>query len=416
MAWATHLTRWWAYGDAMGMGLRQVAVLAAVAMTVVGCGSSPDSTGAAGGGDAVSGHVHGAPPPPALPLRAGERFQQVGLSRPYQPTPPGRGTDEYRCFLVDPNVTEASYITGSQFLPQNAEIVHHAILYRIGAAEVAHAKSVDAAADGDGWQCFGGSGLSSGLDSFGGRGASGQEFIGGWAPGNNETLVGDPAGFPVEPGSQIVLQVHYNLLSTNGTPGPTDQSALRLRLMPGTAAVTPLQAMLLPAPIELPCAATESGPLCDRDAAIADLVARTGAQARSTVDGLNYVCNKGSSPVAGPTQHCDIPIRKPQLLYAVAPHMHLLGRSIKVDLNPGTAGARTLLDQPQFNFDNQASQPLPQPVQLKAGDTIRVTCTHDAAVRSQLPELKPLKPRYVVWGDGTSDEMCLAILIGTPKV
>ena len=120
-------------------------------------------------------------------------------------------------------------------------------------------------------------------------------------------------------------------------------------------------------------------------------------------------------PVAGNTQHCDHHIPQPALLHAIMPHMHLLGRSITVELNPGTAGARTLLDQPMFNFDDQSNQVLAQPVQLKAGDTIRVTCTHDAAVRSQLPELKPLKPRYVVWGDGTSDEMCLAILTSTPR-
>ena len=46
----------------------------------------------------------------------------------------------------------------------------------------------------------------------------------------------------------------------------------------------------------------------------------------------------------------------------------------------------------------------------RPGDTLRVTWTHDAALRSMLPELKPLQPRYVMWGDGTSDEMCLAIM------
>ena len=48
---------------------------------------------------------------------------------------------------------------------------------------------------------------------------------------------------------------------------------------------------------------------------------------------------------------------------------------------------------------------------VKPGDTYRVTCTHDANLRTQLPQLKPLKPRYVVWGEGTSDEMCLGIVV-----
>jgi hypothetical protein len=100
-------------------------------------------------------------------------------------------------------------------------------------------------------------------------------------------------------------------------------------------------------------------------------------------------------------------------IYAMAGHMHLLGRSIKVELNPGTPRARTLLDIPVYNFDDQAIRPLAEPATFARGDVLRVTCTHDAALRRQLPQLKPLPPRYVVWGDGTSDEMCLGLAIGS---
>jgi protein involved in polysaccharide export with SLBB domain len=79
-------------------------------------------------------------------------------------------------------------------------------------------------------------------------------------------------------------------------------------------------------------------------------------------------------------------------------------------LNPGTPKAHTLLDVPSFNFDDQALHVLDKPVDLKAGDTLRVSCTHDANLRRQLPQLKTLPPRYVVWGEGTSDEMCLGLL------
>ncbi len=397
----------------MRVGIRHVVAVATAAasmVALVACqGSTPDAAGPVA--ESYPGHVHGSPPPPPAPLRDGERFLEVGLAQPYRPGPPEGGTDEYRCFLVDPRLNEASYITGSQFLPENGAIVHHAILYEIAPSDVDHAKSVDAGTEGDGWQCFGGTGLSGGLGFFGGG-----TFIGGWAPGSKETLVAGIAGFRVEPGSQIVLQVHYNLLATGGRPGPLDQSSVRLRLMPGTAPVTPLKALLLPAPIELPCTPEESGPLCDRDKAIDDLVARTGPQARTVVAGLNLLCGRGSTPVAGVTQHCDIPIRRDALVYSVAPHMHLLGRAISVELNPGTAGARMLLDQKAFNFDDQSSVPLTDPVRVHSGDRVRVTCTHDATLRAQLPELKPLQPRYVVWGDGTSDEMCLAILITTTEV
>jgi hypothetical protein len=395
------------------MGIKTFVVATGVLLTVVACGATPPAAPPSGGAGETGSHAHGGPPPPAAALRAGERFQEVSLERPYQPVPPEGGTDEYRCFLIDPKLTEAAYLTGSQFLPQNTEIVHHGIFYSVPAAAVGHAKSVDAKTEGDGWQCFGGSGLDDGPDSAGDDRSS---YIGAWAPGHAETLIGDRTGYRIEPGSQIVLQVHYNLLATNGKPGATDQSSMRLRLLPGTADVTPLIGALLPGPIELPCTPEESGPLCDRDAAVADLVKRTGADARQEVNGLNKLCNQGNPPVAGNTQHCDHRIPQPVLLYAITPHMHLLGRSISVELNPGTPTARTLLNQPTYNFDDQSEQVLPQPVRVNAGDTIRVTCTHDATQRSKLPQLKTLKPRYVVWGDGTSDEMCLAILTITTKI
>ena len=98
---------------------------------------------------------------------------------------------------------------------------------------------------------------------------------------------------------------------------------------------------------------------------------------------------------------------------AVAGHMHLLGRSISVDLDPGTSREQRLLDRRVWDFDDQAATPLDRPVQVRAGDTLRVTCTHDPALRSMVPELASEQPRYVTWGEGTSDEMCLGIVIYT---
>jgi hypothetical protein len=372
------------------MGIKKFVVFVPVLLALVACGTITPSVANEG-----SGHPHAGPPPKAAALRAGERFEEVGLARPYEPVPPSGGTDEYRCFLIDPKLKEPAYLTGSQFLPQNRDIVHHGIFYQIPAAEVDDAKRLDAKTKGDGWQCFGDSGLDEDRASY----------IGAWAPGHEEKLIGERTGYKLEPGSRIVLQVHYNLLATNGKPGATDKSSIRLRLLPGTADATPLLGTLLPGPIELPCTPEESGPLCDRDAAIADLVKRTGDGAREEVDGLNEYCNQGKPPAPGNTQHCDHKIPQPVLLYAITGHM-----------NPGTPNARMLLDQPAYNFDDQSEQVLPQPVRLNAGDTVRVTCTHDATLRSKLPQLKQLKPRYVVWGDGTSDEMCLAILTLTTKV
>jgi hypothetical protein len=379
----------------------------AVVLVVAACGSG--SAGSAGPvgveSSAAPQHPgHGSTAVPvAAPLRAGERFVTLAMQQPYTPAAPHGGTDEYRCFLVDPKLTKMAYLIGSQFMPQNTAIVHHAIFFRVDPADAAKARSVDDANPGEGWTCFGDAGIG---------GDAG--WVAHWAPGANETLLSPGVGYPMPPGSLLVMQVHYNLLATGGKPGGSDQSRIRLRLTDGAKKLDPLETATLPAPIELPCATGESGSLCDRKTAIADVTRRFGDEVGSTEDGLVQRCDNGT-PAPGITQHCDHPVRQAATIYAVAGHMHLLGRSIKIELNPGTADARTLLDIPTYNFDDQAIHPLAAPVAVKPSDTLRVTCTHDAGLRKLLPQLRTLPPRYVVWGDGTSDEMCLGLVIWSPK-
>jgi hypothetical protein len=92
--------------------------------------------------------------------------------------------------------------------------------------------------------------------------------------------------------------------------------------------------------------------------------------------------------------------------------MHLLGRSIKIEVNPGTPGARTVLDIPVWDFDNQGAKPVTR-VRLHRGDDVRVTCRHDQSLRDRLPAFRGTTEKYVVWGEGTTDEMCLGLLLVT---
>ncbi|GAA3389643.1 monooxygenase [Cryptosporangium minutisporangium] len=387
----------------------------ATLLLLAGCGAlTACSESAPKAAPATPTHQHStASPPPASPLRDGERFQQLAMAEPYTPEPTGGGTDEYRCFLVDPKLTAPAYLTGSQFLPQNPAIVHHAIFFRVPPEQVAEAQSLDAEAPGAGWRCFGGTGI-------GGTGpsaqlAGGAAWVAAWAPGGGENLTSPGTGYPLAAGSRLVMQVHYSLLATDGKPAGTDRSGIRLRLVDRTAPLTALQTRLLTAPVELACPPGETGNLCDRERAVLDLIHRFGPEAGGTVAGLNALCNDGRTPVPAVTQQCDRTIRQPGAIYAVAGHMHLLGKSIRVELNPGTPGAKTLLDVAQYDFDDQGARSLTPPATVKAGDTLRVTCTHDATLRRKLPELQSLEPRYVVWGDGTSDEMCLGVVIWAPK-
>lgn len=101
-------------------------------------------------------------------------------------------------------------------------------------------------------------------------------------------------------------------------------------------------------------------------------------------------------------------------VFASAGHMHLLGREISIVANAGTSDEKVLLDIDRWDFDNQGSRPLIEPFELVPGDTLTVTCTHDVKLRSQLPALADTEPRYITWGDGTTDEMCLGILTVAP--
>ena len=185
-------------------------------------------------------------------------------------------------------------------------------------------------------------------------------------------------------------------------------------LAPGTADLDRLETMLLPGPVELPCRRGKAGRLCDRGAAIEDVRERFGGQSGFMVLGLQLMCGGDPNrPKAGAVQTCDHRVREAGTVRAAAGHMHLLGTSIRVELNPGTPKARVVLDVPAYDFDDQAARELPAPLPVRRGDNLRVTCTYDATLRSKLPELKPLKPRYVLWGEGTSDEMCLGVLLTT---
>ena len=121
-----------------------------------------------------------------------------------------------------------------------------------------------------------------------------------------------------------------------------------------------------------------------------------------------YVRGGGAPPPSEVTS-CTRGIDQGMTILGVAGHMHLLGRKISIEVNPGTPQAKTILDIPIWDFDNQGSRPIP-PMHLDAGDTVKVTCKHVQWLRDKLPSFKGQPERYVVWGEGTTDEMCLGML------
>ena len=192
-------------------------------------------------------------------------------------------------------------------------------------------------------------------------------------PGSRgESVLARDLGMPLEQGSRVVMQVHYNLLA--GTA--PDTTAARLRVAKQDASRKVLSTVLLPAPVELPCRPGKTGPLCSREAALADVQKRFGERTALTGNYLNMIC-QGVGP--SPTQRCTRPVTEPATIRAVAGHMHLLGRSLTVTVNEGRADERTVLDIPVWNFDDQGSRAVTPAAKVDTGDTVTVTCTHDQA-------------------------------------
>jgi hypothetical protein len=324
----------------------------------------------------------------------------VQAAQSYRPLAPTLGaTDDYHCTLVDPHVMADSFITASQFFPESPE-VHHAILFLVPPAFAAAARAADN--NGQGWTCFGETALPhSSLADL-----SDTPWLTAWAPGHGKDLAPSGTGMPLPRGSLVIMQIHYNMLA--GT-APV-RSKLVLTTVPATTKLKPLNLDLLPAPPDLPCPAGVSGPLCDRSASLADLGQRFGESQVRFVNLLETICGRDpANPPAGTTTSCYWPIGFSGQLVRLTAHMHLLGRGMQIVLNPGTPHAKTLLDVTNYNFDYQRGYDI-APVSVSPGDRLQVTCTYDPSLRQELPATRSLPPRFVTWGDGSSDEMCLAIV------
>jgi hypothetical protein len=359
-------------------------------------------------GGRVDGPALGRKPLEQARPRAGESTHRLRMPATYRPRAAKGVTDDYRCFLLDPKLAGDASVTSARIEPGAAGVVHHVILFRVPPSQVASAKTLDADAAGPGWGCFGGTGLPAG-DSPGNLQDSLNDasWIAAWAPGWGTGRLPERTGVPLPAGSQVVMQVHYNLLRGSAR----DRSHAILTTVPASAGLASLQTMLLPGPVELACAKGESGRLCSRNEALFELARKYGSGAAFMPAGLLILCRgNAATPKPSAVSTCDRRITAPTTIHVAAGHMHLLGASIRLELNPGTPRARVLLDIPRWDFHWQNAYTLAKPVTAGPGDVIRVTCRHDVHERMHGSHGIPRTPRYVLWGEGSTDEMCLGIL------
>ncbi|MEY4959110.1 MAG: hypothetical protein RL271_484 [Actinomycetota bacterium] len=334
--------------------------------------------------------------------------QDLVLTTPsYIPTPPKGGSDEYRCFLLNPKFAKETYLKSVTITPDNMKVSHHGILYRVSSMNIAPTEILDAESAELGWPCFGDTGIP-GATAF--TPASPSSWISFWAPGGNFKSYPTGTGMKFNAGDQFILQSHFMVM-----PGYADnekKASMKIVIEYAASTVAELKTMLVAAPIEVPCAPSESGPLCNRDAALADLAKRTSAKAALQETGLLFICGKSpTKPIPSTVSDCSQRVNSSMKIYGATPHMHQLGKKVTIThTNISTGEVTTLSTRPQWNFDDQRTDWLATPIAAQIGDRISVTCTYDVGLRSLLPIYKNLSPNYVVWGEGTRDEMCLAII------
>ena len=346
------------------------------------------------------------------------RVLSLAPARPYLPHADVGGLDDYHCFVVEPHLKRNVFVTSSVIRPGRADIVHHVILFEAAGPDATEARRLNAASHGEGWTCFGGPELTETRPSLGAAARDrlgAPEWIGAWVPGHTTNDTPKGTGVLLHAGAAVVMQVHYNLIH----PARPDRSRAVLRVTPAAGSkLVRLTTMLVPAPVELPCPSGTRSPLCSRERALADEAQKYGPEAALIPTGLLYLCGKtvADYPRDVGDAHavrtsCDRAVTRPIRIYGVAGHMHLRGVDIRVELNPGTPRARVLLHIPHWHFHWQDAYYLEQPIDAAPGDTIRVTCRFDNSAQAQ-PVVKgrPLAPRYVLWGEGTTDEMCLGLL------
>ncbi|MGI8757408.1 MAG: YceI family protein [Acidimicrobiales bacterium] len=319
-----------------------------------------------------------------------------------------KNNNDYRCFVLDPKLTKPMYLTGYTFLADQVQEVHHSQVFHVTAEQRAQAPAVDGKDGKRGWSCYGGPGLRGrSPETVPGRkenhdvGFAGQaDLVAGWVPGQSPVVFPQNSGVYLKPGDALIMQLHYHY---DDKPTP-DQSGLALQLSPVKGSIKALRVVNPLGPVEIPCLPKDQKkPLCDRDTAIAHSPFGGGIEG-----GLLALCGKTHEQLEArfdgriARTTCNLRVPEDGTVTGAMGHMHTLGKSLRLTLDPGTPSEQILLDIPRWSFDWQMNYGFEKSLHVKAGQVIRLDCAWDR----QADTLR--EPRYIVFAEGTEDEMCFA--------
>jgi hypothetical protein len=285
--------------------------------------------------------------------------------------------DEYRCFVLEPGVSEAAFITGYEVLPGQPSVIHHVIAMLVdpsaparvpgqpGMTNLEQMQALDAESpDREGWPCFG----------MAGEGIEVESSPVNWAPGQYVVQYPSGSGVPIRPEQRFIVQVHYNL-ADHANLGKSDQTRIRLRL---DSEVEKVGAFILVDPF-----------LGSLDQPMPDTLPPGRASAPYSWNAT--LKQLGLGELSGVELH------------GVMPHMHELGNKYKLRVNPDGSAFECAADVQNWDFHWQRLYFYKEPFKLTADSALEVTCDFDTSSR-----VEPVLP-----GWGTSNEMCLANLYFT---
>lgn len=310
-------------------------------------------------------HKPGAP----LPALGGglERVDAtVQMPEPYTPRVK---PDDYRCFVLEWPETTTKYITSVNALPGVPAQAHHIALYLIDPADAMKPRMWDAEDATPGYECFGG--------PFGNRPQFAVNLLTAWIPGYQGTTFPRGGGIKIEPGSTVVMQMHYNV---QGVAEPQlDQTSMQFTLADSVERRLAYQPMLDAAWVaqQMPIPAGDG-----------EVVHQYVADPRSFFRLLG-------SPLDNTNGF---------YLEAVMFHMHTLGRHGELFLEKADRRRIKVLDIPAWDFHWQNEYQLAEPVLFENGDKLRVRCTFDNDAPGAMD---------TNWGENSDEEMCVANILSS---
>jgi hypothetical protein len=96
------------------------------------------------------------------------------------------------------------------------------------------------------------------------------------------------------------------------------------------------------------------------------------------------------------------PVTEPITLYAMSPHMHLRGKSLRWIIVYPDGREQTILDVPNFDFNWQFNYELKEPLKIPAGSKILGLGVYDNSVKNRW---NPAPHLPVYWSEQSWDEM-----------